>query len=193
MAEHQASGGSGKLLVLTGKRSQVEWSFRNPGIWLHPLYPKIWSHSSGGNVSASSFANASNVPGADVLVRTWHIRWWNYNRWRYWRGDRPFCTSSLIAIIALLLVSTIGCDSKRASLDKRYVEARLLFQQGYVEQPLPLAESGYRDSTSYPDLNWKFRVLTAEARNRTGRFAEALEILEPEPPLGIPSEILWRR
>jgi CHAT domain-containing protein len=91
------------------------------------------------------------------------------------------------------LVSTIGCESKRASLDKRYAEARLLFQQGYVEQPLPLAESGYKDSASYPDLNWKFRVLTAEARNRTGRFAEALEILEPEPPFGIPSEILWRR
>jgi CHAT domain-containing protein len=68
-----------------------------------------------------------------------------------------------------------------------------LFQQGYTEQPLPLAESGYRDSTNYPDLNWRFRVLTAEVRNRNKLFASALEILEPEPPSNIPSEILWHR
>jgi CHAT domain-containing protein len=78
-------------------------------------------------------------------------------------------------------------------LEKKYVEARLLFRQGYIDQPLPLAESGYKDSARYPDLNWKFRVLAAEARNRKGRYAEALEILEPEPPTNITSEILWRR
>jgi CHAT domain-containing protein len=42
-------------------------------------------------------------------------------------------------------------------------------------------------------LNWRFRVLTAEARNRKGQYAAALEILVPEPPSNIPSEILWRR
>jgi CHAT domain-containing protein len=91
------------------------------------------------------------------------------------------------------LIFCIGCRDKRASLEKQYSEARLLFQQGYIDQPLPLAEAGYRDSTKYPDLNWKFRILTAEARNRKKQYAAALEILEPEPPSNIPSEILWRR
>ncbi len=92
-----------------------------------------------------------------------------------------------------MIFSLTGCKDKRASLAKQYTEARLLFQQGYIDQPLPLAESGYRNSANYPDLNWKFRILTAEARNRKQRFAAALEILEPEPPSNIPSEILWRR
>ena len=87
----------------------------------------------------------------------------------------------------------MGCESKRASLEKRYAEARLLFQQGYTDQPLPLAEAGFKESASYPDLNWKFRILTAEARNRKDLFDAALEILEPEPPSNIPSEIFWRR
>jgi CHAT domain-containing protein len=68
-----------------------------------------------------------------------------------------------------------------------------LFQQGYIDQPLPLAEAGYKESASYPDLNWRFRVLTAEARNRKKRYAAALEVLELEPPSGVPSEIFWRR
>ncbi len=42
-------------------------------------------------------------------------------------------------------------------------------------------------------MNWKFRVVTAEVRNRKGRYAEALEILEPEPPSSIPPEVFWRR
>jgi CHAT domain-containing protein len=87
----------------------------------------------------------------------------------------------------------MGCKDKRASLEKRYAEARLLFQQGFIDQPLPLAEAGYRESASYPDLNWKFRILTAEARTRKGRYGAAIELLEPEPPSDIPSEIFWRR
>jgi len=50
-----------------------------------------------------------------------------------------------------------------------------------------------KESANYPDLNWKFRVLTAEARNRKKQYAAALEVLEPEPPSGIPAEIFWRR
>lgn len=92
-----------------------------------------------------------------------------------------------------MVFSATGCKDKRASLEKQYAEARLLFQQGYIDQPLPLAEAGYRESTKYPDLNWKFRVLAADARNRKGRFAAALELLDPEPPSNISSEILWRR
>ena len=72
----------------------------------------------------------------------------------------------VIGIIALLIFSITGCKDKRASLEKHYAEARLLFQQGYIDQPLPLAEAGFKESASYPDLNWRFRVLTAEARNR---------------------------
>ena len=92
-----------------------------------------------------------------------------------------------------MFISTIGCESKRASLEKRYAEARLLFQQGYTDQPLPLAEAGLKESAGYPDLNWKFRVLAADARNRKGRFAAALELLDPEPPSNISSEILRHR
>jgi CHAT domain-containing protein len=93
----------------------------------------------------------------------------------------------------LLTFSVLGCKDKRASLEKQYTEARLLYQQGYIDQPLPLAEAGYKHSTNYPDLNWKFRVLTAEARTRKGQYDAALEVLSPEPPSNIPSEIFWRR
>lgn len=92
-----------------------------------------------------------------------------------------------------LLFATTGCKDGRASLEKRYAEARLVFQQGYIDQPLPLAEAGFKESSGYPDLNWQFRILAAEARNRKGRYAAALELLVPEPPSNIPSEILWRR
>jgi len=128
-----------------------------------------------------------------VFVRSRLLIGRNYNRRRYRQWWRQFCASGLIAIIALPFISTIGCESKRASLEKRYAEARLLFQQGYVEEPLPLAEAGLKESAGYPDLNWKFRVLTAEARNRKKLFAAALETLEPEPPSNIPIEIFWRR
>jgi len=50
-----------------------------------------------------------------------------------------------------------------------------------------------KESAGYPDLNWKFRVLTAEARTRKGRYDAALEVLAPEPPPNIPSEIFWHR
>jgi CHAT domain-containing protein len=111
-------------------------------------------------------------------------------RWsKHWR----FYASNLTWIFALLIFSITGCKDKRASLEKQYTEARLLFQQGYIDQPLPIAEAGFKESADYPDLNWKFRVLTAEARNRKGQFAAALEPLEPEPLSDISPEILWRR
>ncbi|MGH9633349.1 MAG: CHAT domain-containing protein [Candidatus Angelobacter sp.] len=92
-----------------------------------------------------------------------------------------------------MLFCVTSCQDKRASLEKRYSEARLLFQKGYTDQPLPLAEAGFKESSGYPDLNWNFRVLTAEADNRKGRYASALEVLEPEPSADIPSEVFWRR
>ena len=56
--------------------NHLDWKrrfVRNPGIWIHHLYSKIRGHSSGGNGSASSFANTADVPGANVLVRTRHF------------------------------------------------------------------------------------------------------------------------
>ncbi|HEX3155512.1 MAG TPA: CHAT domain-containing tetratricopeptide repeat protein, partial [Candidatus Angelobacter sp.] len=91
------------------------------------------------------------------------------------------------------MFSITGCKDNRASLEKQYAEARLLFQQGYIEQPLPLAEAGFKESANYPDLNWEFRILTAEARYRNKRYHAALEVLTPEPSSNIASEILWRR
>src|SRR5712672_2145787 len=168
MEETQAAGGPGKLLVLAGKPSRLEsagWFVRNLGLRLYYLYSQIRSHSSRGNGSASPFANTANVSGADVLVRTRRGRW---------PHGRRLYASSLVPIITLLIFSITGCQDKRASLEKQYAEARLLFQQGFVDQPLPLAEAGYKESGNYPDLNWKFRVLTAEARIRKGRYATAL-------------------
>ncbi len=78
-------------------------------------------------------------------------------------------------------------------MNKRYAEARLQFQQGFTDEPLQLAETGFADSVGYPDLNWKFRVLTAEARLRKRNFAQSLELLQPDPPPGTPTEIFWRR
>jgi CHAT domain-containing protein len=187
MEETQTPGGPGRLLVLTGKPSRLESArrfLRNLGFRLHYLYSKIRSHSPGGNGGASSFPNAANVPRADVLLRSRHYRW---------RHDRYFYTPNLVPIIAILIFGITGCHDKRASLEKRYAEARLLFQQGFIDQPLPLAEAGYKESASYPDLNWRFRILTAEARTRKGRNDEALDLLEADPPSNLPAEILWRR
>lgn len=51
-----------------------------------------------------------------------------------------------------------------------------------------------KESAGYPELNWKFRILTAETRNRNTRYDAALEVLAPEPPSSnIPIEIFWRR
>jgi CHAT domain-containing protein/Tfp pilus assembly protein PilF len=119
-----------------------------------------------------------------VFLRTRHLGWPN---------GRRFYASSLVPIIAVLIFCSIGCRDRRASLERRYTEARLLFQQGYIDQPLPLSESGYRDSINYPDLNWKFRVLAAEALTRKGQYDASLELLKSEPPSNIPTELFWRR
>ena len=149
--------------------NHLDWKgpFRNPGIWLHHLYSKIRGHSSGGNGSASSFADTANVPGADVLVRTRHLGWWNYNGRRH---RRTFCASRLISIIALLFFSQSAAKVSGPLWKSDTLRPAFCFQQGYIDQPLPLAEAGYKESAGYPDLNWKFRVLTAEARNRKKQY-----------------------
>jgi tetratricopeptide (TPR) repeat protein len=187
MEETQTPGGPRKLLVLPGQPPRLECasrSIRNPGIWFHYLYSQVRSHSPGGNGSTSSFPDVANVPGPNVFLRTRHLGWPN---------GRRFYASSLVPIIAVLIFCSIGCRHRRASLERRYTEARLLFQQGYIDQPLPLSESGYRDSINYPDLNWKFRVLAAEALTRKGQYDASLELLKSEPPSNIPTELFWRR
>lgn len=93
----------------------------------------------------------------------------------------------------LSLCSLSGCAKKRASLEQMYQEARLDFQQGFTDEPLKLAETGYAESIRYPDLNWKFRVLTAEALNRDKEFSRSLELLQSDPPTNTTNEILLRR
>ena len=191
MEETQAAGRSGKLLVFAGKPSRLEQASRfigNSGIWIHHLHSQVWRRSAGGNGCPPPFSNPDDVSCSNVFFRSRRGRWWNHRR--RWRS--PSATG-LIWIVALLLFSILGCTDRRASLEKRYAEARLLFQQGYIDQPLPLAEAGFKESAGYPDLNWRFRILTAEARNRKARYAAALDLLEPEPPANIPAEILWRR
>ncbi len=78
-------------------------------------------------------------------------------------------------------------------MEKKYGEARLQFLQGFTDEPLQLAETGFTDSLRYPDLNWKFRILTAETHIRKRHFDQALELLRPEPPANAPAEIFWRR
>ncbi len=68
-----------------------------------------------------------------------------------------------------------------------------MLQQGYDDQPFQKAEQGYKDSVQYIDLNWKFRVLFAEAHIRKRQHSKALELLDPEPPPSVPGEVAWRR
>ncbi len=67
------------------------------------------------------------------------------------------------------------------------------FSQGFSTQPLQLAESGYAESVQYPDLNWKFRILAAEAHVRKSQIQQAMDLLQAEPPPNLSGEILWRR
>ncbi|HEY2499136.1 MAG TPA: CHAT domain-containing protein [Candidatus Angelobacter sp.] len=121
-----------------------------------------------------------------MLVRPWNRRW-RYNK-------RRRCATQIAFVILPLLFWICGCEgNRRASLEKLYSEARLQFQQGLTQQPLEAAESGYSRSKRYPELNWKFRILTAEARIRADDYGQALDILRDEPPSGLSSVISWHR
>ena len=88
----------------------------------------------------------------------------------------------------------LGCTgNRRASLERQYQEAQLQFLQGYADQPLESAERGFAHSGDFPELNWKFRILRADAQTRKGNASAALEGTEPQPPAGIPPAILWQR
>src|SRR5258708_8363307 len=159
------------------------------GLWLNHLHPQVWCDTAGGDDGAQTFPYTANVPRADVLLGARRSR--RRSRLRQRRSASP-----RLAWIALSLglLSLAGCkDHQRASLEKRYAEARLQFQQGYDDQPLQRAEQGFKDSAQHLDLNWKFRILAAEAHIRKGRQPKALELLEPEPPTNAPAEVPWRR
>ncbi|HEU4413618.1 MAG TPA: CHAT domain-containing protein [Candidatus Angelobacter sp.] len=55
------------------------------------------------------------------------------------------------------------------------------------------AERGDRDSTAFPALNWRFRVLRAEVYSRYGKPDRASELLLPTPPPNAIPDTLWRR
>lgn len=94
----------------------------------------------------------------------------------------------------LALLSITGCDAtRRASLEKKYEDARQQLQRGFTDESLRLAKAGLADSSRFPDLNWKFRILTAEGVIRQSQFAQALELLQPDPPSDSLPEIFWRR
>src|SRR3979411_440346 len=128
MEETQAAGRSGKLLVFAGKPSRLGQAgrlVRNSGVWIHHLYSQVWRNSPGGNGCSPPFSNPDNVSCSNVFVRSRWCGWWHLKRrWRH-----P-CATRLIWIVALLVFIISGCTSKRASLEKRYAEARLLFKQG---------------------------------------------------------------
>src|SRR5262249_19636826 len=148
---------------------------RTGKFWLHYMHSQIWRDSARGNYRSQALTNTPNVSRADVLLRSWNLR--GRLGWR-WRGY-----ASWVAFVLLPLLSGFaGCGSRRASLEKQYTEAHLQFWQGSTDQPLQGAESGFQASTDYPDLNWRFRILAAEANARKGRLTRALDLLQPEPP-----------
>jgi CHAT domain-containing protein len=123
-----------------------------------------------------------------VLIRT--------RRRRGRLQQRRFGATALIpfVIFLALVISITGCArSRRTSLEQKYAAARLQFQQGFTNEPLEVTDLGFRDSVGYPDLNWKFRILKSELTIRKRQFAQALELLQPDPPSNAPREILFRR
>jgi len=77
----------------------------------------------------------------------------------------------------------IGCrQESQKILAREFQTAQLLFLQGYIDQPLAIAERGYRNSFRYPNLNWQFRILLANLRIKERKPEEALGLLSsPEP------------
>lgn len=66
------------------------------------------------------------------------------------------------------------------------------FLKGYISEPLAQATQGFKDSTQFPDLNWKFRSLLADLRIRNNQLSSAVELVAPEPATGLPPDVDWR-
>jgi CHAT domain-containing protein len=76
----------------------------------------------------------------------------------------------------------LGCKvHSRQDLERDFKTADHLFLQGYIDQPVEIAERGYRDSSRYPDLNWRFRILVAALRIKQGKPEEASGLLPSLP------------
>ena len=104
------------------------------------------------------------------------------------------CRHLVSNLVLLGFLGIVGCKANgRASLENRYTKARQQLQRGFADESLQLANAGFADSSSFPDLNWKFRILTAEAVIRQSHFAQALKLLRPDPPSNSLREIFWRR
>src|SRR5262249_54377818 len=151
------------------RSGKADWKNRTGKFWLHYMHSQIWRDSTRRDYRSQALTNTSDVSRANVLLRPWRFR----RRYDQRRRDN----ASWVALILLpLLVGIAGCG-KRASLEKQYTEAHLQFWQGFTDQPLQGSELGLQASTDYPDLNWKFRILAAEANARKGRLTRALELL----------------
>jgi CHAT domain-containing protein len=81
----------------------------------------------------------------------------------------------------------------RKGLEEDFKSAQMLFLQGYIDHPAEMAERGYQDSSRYPDLHWRFRILLANLRIKQAKSAQALELLSASPEPNLPTEIRFHR
>jgi CHAT domain-containing protein len=81
----------------------------------------------------------------------------------------------------------------RKSLEEDFKSAQMLFLQGYIDHPAEMAERGFQDSSRYPDLHWRFRLLLANLRMKQSKSAQALELLSVSPEPNLPPEIRFHR
>src|SRR6185437_8838515 len=165
---------------------RADWQDRTGRVWFHYLHPKVRRDPAWRDYCSQALPVIDNVSRSNVFLWPWRKRGRNYER-------RYHSANLALTIVLLSLCSLSGCAKKRASLEQMYKKARLDYQQGFTDEPLKLAETGYAESTRYPDLNWKFRVLTAEALNRAREFSRSLELLQPDPPANTTNEVFLQR
>ena len=97
-------------------------------------------------------------------------------------------------MLLLACVWNVACKRNgRAALEQQYTEARLQFQRGYDDEARKAAQDGYDLSANHTDLGWEFRILLADILLREDRAADSLQLLDPEPPTGMPFDVSWRR
>jgi hypothetical protein len=88
----------------------------------------------------------------------------------------------------------VGCKTRsQKTLERDFNAAQLSFFKGYIDQPLEIAQRGYQESSRYPDLHWRFRILLADLRIKQAKPSDALELLSASPEPGVLPDTLFRR